>query len=298
MSVLIADCGSTKTEWAIVSPGAAPRIIRTTGFNAAISSPEDIQTILQAELRPQIADETIGQLFFYGAGCIGGDTDRRLASLLEKLIPDAVIEIAGDLAGAARALFGDKPGIACILGTGSNMGIYDGNGIVLNTPPMGYILGDEGSGAVLGRNLLNLIFKHPGHLPQDIIDDFNATYGLTKADIIQRVYRQPAANRFLASFAPFLKKHIDVPSIGSLLSDSFQSFLSANLPYPKASDSSPLSSDLLSDSLPLSDLPIGFIGSIAYHFAPILTSVCAANGFKDCRIMQHPLPALITYHTI
>lgn len=157
MSTLIADCGSTKVEWAIIHTDRsdnAPNdtsVFRTTGFNAAITPADEIARLLSEELAPAIAGANITRLHFYGAGCIGGDTDRRLLSLMRAILPDAEIEIQGDLLGAARALFGHNPGIACILGTGSNCGMYDGNAITLNTPPMGYILGDEGSGAVLGR---------------------------------------------------------------------------------------------------------------------------------------------------
>lgn len=282
MFTLIADCGSTKTEWAILrpdTPGEPPTIFRTTGFNAAVTPPEVIANILASEVTPRLADIKVSRICFYGAGCIGGDVDERLHGLLSQAIPAAEIEIAGDLLGAARALFGNRPGIACILGTGSNCGVYDGREITLNTPPMGYILGDEGSGAVLGRKLINVIFKHPGLLPYDIIEDFNLTYNLSKGDIIERVYRQPAANRFLASFCPFIKKHITHPVIHNLVATSFEEFLSANLP---------------TDLLQSPTLPIGFVGSIAYHFSDILTAVCTRHGLTCASILSAPLPALIS----
>lgn len=282
MFTLIADCGSTKTEWAILrpdTPGETPITFRTTGFNAAVTPPEVIANILASEVTPRLVDIKVSRIYFYGAGCIGGDVDERLRGLLSQAIPATEIEIAGDLLGAARALFGNRPGIACILGTGSNCGVYDGREITLNTPPMGYILGDEGSGAVLGRKLINVIFKHPGLLPYDIIEDFNLTYNLSKGDIIERVYRQPAANRFLASFCPFIKKHITHPVIHNLVATSFEEFLSANLP---------------ADLLQSPTLPIGFVGSIAYHFSDILTAVCTRHGLTCASILSAPLPALIS----
>lgn len=282
MFTLIADCGSTKTEWAILrpdTPADTPSIFRTTGFNAAVTPPEVIANILASEVTPRLANIRVSRICFYGAGCIGGDVDERLRGLLSQAIPDAEIEIAGDLLGAARALFGNRPGIACILGTGSNCGVYDGREMTLNTPPMGYILGDEGSGAVLGRKLINVIFKHPGLLPDDIIEDFNHTYNLSKGDIIERVYRQPAANRFLASFCPFIKKHITHPVLHNLVATSFEEFLSANLP---------------ADLLQSPTLPIGFVGSIAYHFSDILTAVCTRHGLHCAPILSAPLPALIS----
>lgn len=286
MSTLIADCGSTKTEWAIISdkaPDYAVITFRTSGFNAAVTPPEDIRHILESEVIPRLAGTAVSRICFYGAGCIGGEVDERLRGLLAQAVPDAEIEIAGDLLGAARALFGGRPGIACILGTGSNCGVYDGREITLNTPPMGYILGDEGSGAVLGRKLINIIFKHPGLLPADIIEDFNLTYNLSKADIIERVYRQPAANRFLASFCPFIRKHLSHPVINDLVATSFEEFLLANLP-----------AELLRPEDSRASLPIGFVGSIAFHFSDILTEVCTRHGLSCPTILAAPLPALIS----
>lgn len=283
---LIADCGSTKVEWAVIDIDDYKRseplkTFRSTGFNAAVSTQEMISQILSNEVEPQIAELEIEKVHFYGAGCIGGEVNNRLSIILKQILPSADVEIASDLLGAARALFGKKNGIACILGTGSNSGLYDGENIIKNTPPMGYILGDEGSGAVLGRLLINYIFKHPGCLSQDIIDDFNATYNVTKAEIIENVYRRPAANRYLASFCPFINKHISDPTIRRIVYTAFLDFFSANLTNY---DLSP------------AKLPIGFIGSIAYHFANILTEAATALGYIQPIILQSPLNSLINYH--
>jgi len=290
MLTLIADCGSTKIEWAVVNKSnkhpVAVKTFRTTGFNAAVTPPEEINRLLTTELSPELADLTISDVHFYGAGCIGGVADDRVRSFFATILPDAEIEIAGDLIAAARALFGHNPGIACILGTGSNCGLYDGSGITHNTPPMGYILGDEGSGAVMGRNLINLIFKHPGLLPTEIIEDFHSTYHLSKVDIIELVYRRPAANRFLASFCPFLKKHLSHPAIHTLVSDSFRSFLCSNLP-----------ANIPGISKPVNSLPIGFVGSIAYHFSSILRETCTQANLKLTSIIRSPLGQLIEFHS-
>jgi len=295
MLSLIADCGSTKTEWALIdhsSPGSPVKVFRTTGFNAAVTPVEEITRILTSGLAPEVNGLNVGKLHFYGAGCIGGETDRRLANVLSTILPEAEIEVSSDLLAAARALFGSRPGIACILGTGSNSGLYDGTRIIANTPPMGFILGDEGSGAVLGRNLVNHIFKYPGNLPNAIIDDFNATFRLSKADIIERVYRRPEANRFLASLTPFLKKHIDNPAVHSLVRDSFLDFINANLPgYFHDIDSLPVCSASAQATTGL-----GFVGSIAFHFSRILNEVCRQCDLPSPEIIQAPLPSLIQYH--
>ncbi len=285
MNKLIADCGSTKIEWAIINDSSDKPIkqFRTTGFNAAITSPDEILHLLEAELLPEIKGITIADVHFYGAGCIGGETDRQLASLLAQLMPEASIEIAGDLVAAARALFGKSAGIACILGTGSNSGLYDGDKITANVPPLGYILGDEGSGTYLGKLLINQLFKAPQTFPTAITEDFDNTYHLTKADVINRVYRQPNANRFLSAFAPFLKKHISHSSIRNLVAAGFEAFLSNNVAhYCSATDSNPLQ--------------IGFVGSIAHNFADILTEACNRHGFPNPIILQSPLQSLLRYH--
>lgn len=293
---IVADCGSTKTDWALFASSDSDTVItlHTTGFNAAVTPADEICRIIDCELIPAVKENigedlsAVSEIHFYGAGCIGGETDRRLQRILADRFQASEISIASDLLGAARALFADRAGIACILGTGSNCGIYDGNGFTLNTPPMGYILGDEGSGASLGKRLINHIFKHPGYLPAEIVDDFFASYPLTKADIIQRVYREPGGNRFLASFAPFLSRHLDNQQIRSLVSAEFTLFLTANLP-----------ADLLSTETHMINaghLRIGFVGSIAAHFAEILTPICNRHLNTLPIILPRPLDRLITYH--
>lgn len=310
MAIIIADCGSTKIEWALIERDNAAdnnSTFVTTGFNAAVTAPEEICRILNDEVKPQLCGKEIAAVHFYGAGCIGGDVNHRLESCLRYILdlPSAVIEISGDLLAAARALFGDTPGIACIIGTGSNCGIYDGHSFTLNTPPMGFILGDEGSGAVLGRKLLNLIFKHPGLLPSDIIADFNDTYAMTKTMVIERVYRQPASNRFLASFAPFIKKYADNKVIAEMLRASFRDFFTANLPARYLSTHDKSDPDISSEAIRSKDpikpnevmgSSIGFVGSIAYHFADIIRPLCTEYGLTCVKILRAPLIDLIHYH--
>lgn len=282
MKTLIADCGSTKVQWLLVEEGNSTPILDflTTGFNAAVSSPDEIRQILSHELLPQINGHDISRLHFYGAGCIGEEVDRRLQNLLSELIGIPYIEIASDLLGAARALFGHTPGIACILGTGSNSGLYDGERIIANTPPLGYILGDEGSGASLGRRLLGDIYK--GLLPQEIIADFNAEFSLSKSDIIERVYRRPGANRFLASFCPFIHSHLSSTPLSEMVIAEFRLFLRRNLsPY---------------SAIPTSPLPVGFIGSIAHHFSPQLLEACLLESYPSPCIASTPSPGLLAFH--
>ena len=250
--VLIADSGSTKCTW-IASDGARTTNVRTRGINAVQHSAEQIREAL-AELPPC---DGVTSVRFYGAGC--GET-----------FPEA----SEKLLGAARALWGHGEGIACILGTGSNSCLCRDGEILKNVPPLGYVLGDEGSGAVLGRNLVNGIFK--GHIP--LKEEFLAAHGLNYEEIIRRVYREPYANRFLASFAPFIRAHIDSPEIRELVLRSFRDFASRNLSrYP-------------------AELPVSLLGGVAAHFEALLREALEAEGRRVETIVESPAEGLLKYH--
>lgn len=277
--ILIADGGSTKTEWALINDTQqAPLTFFTTGFNPAVTTGSVIKSILNEELAPRIWGMEISEVWFYGAGCIGGSVNEMLEALIRTLpgLTHCKIEIASDLVGAAKALFDNGRGIACILGTGSNSGLYNGAQITMNVPPLGFILGDEGSGARLGCRLVGDILK--GLLPCDIIEDFNNRFALSQQDIIRRVYREEAPNRFLASFCPFLSDHISHPAIHTLVEDEFRRFFARNISqYTSAAH----------------NLPIGFIGSVAYHFMPIIETIAAEYGYRECRLLKAPMGALL-----
>ena len=225
---LIADSGSTKTHWALAGSGSV--LAQTQGINPVHQSREQMADILVKELLPHVPHPSaINRIQFYGAGCTAANT-AIVESLLTELFPAARVEVGTDLLGAARALFADRPGIACILGTGANSGLYNGRLMVANTPPLGYILGDEGSGANLGIRFLNALYK--GRLPRHVAEDFERETQLTYADIIGRVYREPMANRFLASLTPFIHSQLYVPEVSRLVEEAFTDFFRRNLsPY-------------------------------------------------------------------
>ncbi len=269
---VIADSGSTKCEW-IFGDGDRILRLRTAGINAVQQSPDAIRTVL-AELPPL---DGVEELRFYGAGC-GGSFPEASAVLRRELAarfgPGTAIGLGSDLLGAARALFGRGEGIACILGTGSNSCHCRGGEIVANVPPLGYVLGDEGSGAVLGRNLVNGIFK--GMIP--LREEFLHTFALTYAGLIRRVYREPAANRFLASFAPFIRAHLDCAPVRKMVVRSFGEFAARNLSgYPAG-------------------LPVAFVGGVAAHFEEPLREAMAAAGREVVRIVCSPAEELWKYH--
>lgn len=268
----IADSGSTKCEW-IFGDGDRILRLRTAGINAVQQSPDAIRAVL-AELPPL---DGVEELRFYGAGC--GDSFPEASAVLRRELaarfgPGAAIGLGSDLLGAARALFGRGEGIACILGTGSNSCHCRGGEIVAHVPPLGYVLGDEGSGAVLGRNLVNGIFK--GTIP--LREEFLRTFALTYAGLIRRVYREPAANRFLASFAPFIRAHLDCAPVREMVVRSFGEFAARNLSgYPAGQ-------------------PVAFVGGVAAHFEEPLREAMAAAGREVVRIVCSPAEEIWKYH--
>ncbi len=278
--ILIADSGSTKTEWALVGDGRAETsLYMTMGINPFHQTRDEIQRILSEELIPQLPDEThVTAIYFYGSGCTPEQCPT-LSDLLRETFPDvSCVEVASDMLGAARSVLGNQRGVACILGTGANSCLYDGNRIVRNVPPLGYILGDEGSGAVLGKLFMNAAFK--GFLPTHVREDYLAWAGITYADVIERVYRQPQANRFLASVAPFIKERISgEPSLREIVAENFRSFFHRNLVW-------------YGDCR-----KVGFVGGIAWTFRDILLEVAKEEGYEVTTVMKTPMEGLLGYHT-
>ncbi len=270
---LIADSGSTKTDWILTDGETIVTRCQTQGINPFHQQQEDIINILHDELLPQLIP-TPTDIEFYGSG-VRQDLKPVMESLLKEVFPQAItIEAHGDLLGAARALFGHQEGIACILGTGANSGLYDGCQITKNTPPLGYILGDEGSGAVLGIRFLNALYK--GFLPESVRQDFEQEMHLSIGDVISRVYRQPLANRFLASLAPFIARHQMVDEVRELVSENFRQFFLRNIvQYQRP------------------DLLVGFVGSIAYYFEEVLRETAVGEGFRIGKILKSPIDGLI-----
>ena len=274
-SVLIADSGSTKTDWAFMG-----RRVQTQGINPFHQDEDTIRRILKEELLPQLTSDIrhLTSILFYGSG-VRPELEEKMQRLLQEAFPQAGhVEAHGDLLGAARALCGNREGIACILGTGANSCLYDGTQIVKHTPAMGYILGDEGSGAVLGKRLIHHLYS--GQLSEDLKNLFEQETKLTLPILIERVYRQPLANRFLASLSDFISRHIDEEEeLQTLVHDNFTDFLSINInPYGRP------------------DLPVSFVGSVAWYYQHQLREAADRVHFKVGTIFRSPLEGLIKYH--
>lgn len=275
--ILIADSGSTKTDWCVVLEGTPIKRITTKGINPFFQSEEEIQQELTISLFPQLPEGTVNSVYFYGAGC----TPEK-APILRRAIADSLsvignIKAHSDMLAAARGLCGHEAGIACILGTGSNSCFYNGEDIVNNISPLGFILGDEGSGAVLGKLLVGDILKN--QLSPAIKEAFLKQFDLTAPEIIDRVYRQPFPNRFLASLSPFIAQHLEEPTIRALVFNSFTAFLRRNVmqyDYEK--------------------YPVHFIGSVAACYKEILQEAALETGIRIGKILQSPMEGLIQYH--
>ena len=273
MSILIADGGSTKIDWTVVS-GISQKTFRSPGINPVLWDIGKIEQMLQEGLPHEILSN-VESVYFYGAGCLGRSAEKMQEALMRVVAHDAEIEVESDLLGAARALFGNERGIACILGTGSNSALYDGKEIISNIHPLGYILGDEGSGASIGKHFLNALYK--GRLPESLRKDFETETGLTYDDVIDHVYRQPMANKFLASLVIFVSKRRK--ECAELLNEEFENFIEKDiLPYNHC------------------ELPVGIVGGVGYEFYEELKEIFLRHRLKLNKVVAKPMENLVDYH--
>jgi N-acetylglucosamine kinase-like BadF-type ATPase len=276
--ILIADSGSTRTHWCVADKKEPIQQVITAGINPYFQTFEEIRLDVETALLPAIKNYCIKTVWFYGAGCSSPEKKQTIVEALAPLLP-AAIEVYSDLTGAARALCRQHAGIACILGTGSNSCLYDGQTVVKKIPPLGFILGDEGSGAVLGKRLVSDCLKN--QLPKHLIDKFMYQYKLTAADILERVYKQPFPNRYLGTLSHFLLENIDEPAIHDLVYESFLSFFIRNVMQYEN----------------FKAYPVHFTGSVAFHYQPTLKEAAQSLSIHIQRIEQTPMPGLLAYHS-
>ncbi|MFN8241192.1 MAG: ATPase [Bacteroidales bacterium] len=275
--ILVADSGSTKTEWVVISDGKARESLFTGGINPFFLNGTEILKLLIKELDVLYRLGFIG-VWFYGTG-INSEVRRKVVSdAISEFLSCERIIVESDLLGAARSLCQDKPGIACIMGTGSNSCYYDGDRIAANVSPLGYILGDEGGGAVLGRKLVSAVLKK--QVPREVIGKFFETYEITPGEILENVYMKPFPNRFLGQFSRFLHSNIEVPELRYIVASSFEEFIVRNvLQYPESAT-----------------LQVHFTGSIAFHFRALLEEALQRHGLRAGNITLSPMANLIKYH--
>lgn len=272
---LTADGGSTKTAWRITpAAGGVGRVVQTVGMNPSLMDGDALVQTLRTALWPQLTEAERGgvdEIAYYGAGC-RGEACGKMAQALRELWPAAQVTVDSDIVGAARALFGlQGSGIACILGTGSNSCLYLEGRVVQNVSPLGFILGDEASGAVLGRRLLGDALK--GQLPAALTEAFFRETGLTTDAVIDRVYRQAAPNRFLASMMPFIVRHLgDEPALKMLVRDELDRFFVRNV-----------------SQYGRTDLTVGFVGGVAAALHDEVAAAAARHGYALGPIVKSPI---------
>lgn len=278
--ILIADSGSTKTDWCVVENGQPIQQISTKGINPFFQSEEEISNEIATSLLPQLKTNALDAVYFYGAGCGFPDKIAMVHRAITKHLQiKREVEVNTDMLAVAHGLCQHEAGIACIMGTGSNSCYYDGKQIVSNVSPLGFILGDEGSGAVLGKLLVGDILKN--QMTPELKEKFLKQFSLTPADIIDRVYRKPFPNRFLATLSPFLAQNIDEPCIHALVLGSFKSFLKRNvMQYENFRNSK-----------------VHFIGSVAFYYKTILAEAAQEMNIQLGTIIKSPLEGLIKYHS-
>lgn len=278
---LICDSGSTKSAWCLTDADNT-YYYTTQGINPFQQSEEQISAILHEELMPQLPQgAVIDEVHFFGAGCTVEKSPIVANALRRYTAPDADIDVQSDMLGAAIALCGKAAGIVCILGTGSNSAYYDGNKLISCIPALGFILGDEGSGAYIGKRLVGDVLKH--QLPDDIRTAFFEETQETQASIIQKVYREPMPNRFLASLSTFCARHMDNREVKSLVTDCFAQFFERNIIPAKK-------------MLNLDDCSVNFVGSIAYYYKDTIECVAQTYGLSIGKILQAPIEGLVEYY--
>lgn len=277
--ILLADGGSTKVDWSLIDGEQRIKQIHTKGANPFFRTHEEISEELQATLAPQLKDYAVDTVYFYGAGCAFPEKNEIIRVAIANNINTSNIHIGSDLLAAAKSLCGHHKGIAAIIGTGSNSCFYDGQQIVNNVSPLGYILGDEGSGAVLGRLLIGACLKN--QLTEGLRDQFLSQFELTPSIILDRVYKQPMPNRFLAGLSVFLSENIEDETVYNLVCNAFKDFFLKNI----------MQYDYLNNEVNLT-------GSIAFHYQDILRKVATDLNIRIGTIVKSPMEGLIKYHSL
>jgi N-acetylglucosamine kinase-like BadF-type ATPase len=279
--LLIADSGSTKTDWRLVDEaGTAEASLITEGLNPYFLPKEKITEVIKERIVPLI--DEIDKVFFYGAGCGSAVKADQVREVLDATLNARFsAEVSGDILGAARSLLQDEKGVACILGTGANSCLYDGRDIIGIRPSLGYMFSDWGSGTVMCKDLIALLLQEK--LPTSMLDDFRTTYKMERPEILDHIYNKPLPNRFLASFTPFLLKYADVPECENIILENLKKFFDYYISaYPQRD----------------TDGKLSFTGSIAYRFRNYLTRVSEEFGFDIEHIVQHPMDGLVKYHCV
>ncbi len=276
---LIADSGSTKAEWCLLD-GKKKRTFVTEGLSPYFLSGEQIQKILEEKLKAKMKNIEPDEIFFYGTGCSNPDNVKLVKKAIKKVFTQSAVAVDHDLMGAAKALCGNEKGIACILGTGSNSCYYNGKKIIKNSPGLGYVLGDEGSGAYLGKKVIQYFLYNT--FDADLMDRFVAKFQVSSYDILDAVYKKPLPNRYLASYAIFLAENRGHYMVENIIEDGFNDFFFNHVYKYRESWT----------------LPVNFIGSVAYGFKDVLKDMCNTYELQLGKVLQKPMDGLVKFHSL
>ncbi|TMI94028.1 MAG: N-acetylglucosamine kinase [Bacteroidetes bacterium] len=277
VTTLIADSGATKAEWCLLD-GSRKKIVFTQGISPYFLNSEQIQSLLLKELCPFLKKARVDEVYYYGTGCANPANARIVREAIEKTFPGSAVHVTHDLMGAARSLCGNQKGIACILGTGSNSCFYNGKKIVRNSPGLGYILGDEGSGAYLGKKILQYYLYKA--FDDELKLRFDAKFHTDMVEILESVYKKPLPNRYLAGFTIFLAENRGHYMIENIIEDGLNDFFFNHLMKYKETSS----------------LPVSFVGGVAHGFRDVLQQLCTTYEMRLGKVLKNPMEGLIEYH--
>ncbi len=277
-ATLIADSGSTKTSWTLTEPGKRKKNITTQGLSPYFLSSHQVKEILEKELHPKLKLQP-SDLFFYGTGCGNPANVKMLTTTFKSAFPKTKVKVESDILAAARALCGNDKGMVCILGTGSSVCYYDGKKIAKSSPGLGFILGDEGSGAYLGRKVVQYYLYNT--FEPDLMDRFRARFPVSPTDILDAVYRQQLPNRYLARFTEFLAENRGHFMIENIIEDGLNDFFFNHVYKFRESWTH----------------PVHFVGSVAFGFKDILENLCQSYELLLGNVLKSPMDGLVKYHS-
>lgn len=274
---LIADSGATKAEWVLINNGKKKTIF-TQGISPYFLTSDQIAELIQNELYKYLGPNSIENIHYYGTGCSNPENVKSIKKALHHVFSNAHVNVNTDLMAAARSLFGKEKGIACILGTGSNSCYYNGDKIVKNSPGLGYVLGDEASGAYLGKKVLQYYLYNT--FDEDLRARFDAKYVTTPVEILDNVYKKPLPNRYLASFTMFLAENRGHFMIENIIEDGLNDFFFQHLcKYNE-----------------VWKYPVGFVGGVAYGFKDVIKELCNSYEFELGPVLKNPMEGLANFH--
>ena len=275
--ILLADSGATKAEWCLLS-GNKKKTIFTQGISPYFLNKEEISALLKKELAGKLKNTHIDQIYYYGTGCANPENARIIKRSIQEVFPGTGVEVQTDLMAAARSVCGNEKGIASILGTGSNSCFYNGKKIVTNSPGLGYVLGDEGSGAYLGKKVIQYYLYNT--FDEDLRARFDAKFITTPVEILDNVYKKPMPNRYLATFTMFLAENRGHYMIENIIEDGLNDFFFQHLcKYGE-----------------VWKWPVHFVGSVAHGFSDVIKDLCNSYEFELGKILKNPMQGLVVYH--